>query len=375
MSSTSQIIINNQVTTAQGTTSKAIELLGPTSKQTLGNLSITPKDLIGKIDFNDSLTKENIVTVEYINGKYITKTRIENNVSIYKDDLKTIPILLEVIDQSVMYGSSIRLDSFDNDTQTKIAICFMIYNGYIRIINNEYWFTPHIEVLFNTSWWGKLFTIAKIKTRDAVNQDIALSNQPIKNLEMILDAGLISVNEFKTIQPEKGMDILWALGIYFFEKIIRNYQTQDIPETPFTDTIMDIDINPGKYIKSLDAKTFFLTQLRIYLGLQPTSIFFGGGYYSIFKQQIHKKVTDINKRIILEELRFFTNNMNMLYSGGNNQLNSSKDSGTEPFAILDVIYSDVDNGPTTDVHLTIVLQINTFNISDTFALPISSRIE
>ena len=122
MSSTSQIIINNQVTTAQGTTSKAIELLGPTSKQTLGNLSITPKDLIGKIDFNDSLTKENIVTVEYINGKYITKTRIENNVSIYKDDLKTIPILLEVIDQSVMCGSSIRLDSFDNDTQTKIAI-------------------------------------------------------------------------------------------------------------------------------------------------------------------------------------------------------------------------------------------------------------
>jgi len=282
-----ELLSNNLLQTNNSNVSKAIEFLGPTSKQTQLNLLITPKDLIGQVDFNDSLTKENIVSVEYINGKYETKIRIENNVEIYKDDLKTIPLLLEVIDQSSLYGESIRLDAFNIDTQTKIALCFMHWNGYIKIINGNYWFTSHIKVLFTTDWWQKLFKIAEIKTKSYINKEKELNNQPLKTLEMIETTGLISVNEFKSIQPEKGMDILWALGIYFFEKIVRNYQSQEAPEIMFTDTIMDIDINPGRYIKQMDAKTFFLTQLRIYLGLQPSSIFFGNGYYSIFKQLTH----------------------------------------------------------------------------------------
>lgn len=370
-----ELLSNNLLQTNNSNVSNAIEFLGPTSKQTQLNLLITPKDLIGQVDFNDSLTKENIVSVEFINGKYETKIRIENNVEIYKDDLKSIPLLLEVIDQSSLYGESIRLDAFNIDIQTKIALCFMHWNGYVKIINGNYWFTPHIKILFTTDWWQKLFKIAEIKTKAYITKEKELNNQPIKTLDMIETTGLISVNEFKSIQPEKGMDILWALGIYFFEKIVRNYQTQEAPEIMFTDTIMDIDINPGRYIKQMDAKTFFLTQLRIYLGLQPSSIFFGNGYYSIFKQQIHKKITDINRKIILEELQYFTNGMNDLYSGGNNLLNNALDSGTEPFTITDIIYSETEHGPTTDIHLSIIIQINLYNISETYSLPVSSRIE
>lgn len=352
----------------------AIDVLGPESKITLQNLALSVNDLAGALDFSNSLSKDNAVMVEYLNGKYVTKIRLPNNVRIYKKDLIDIPLLLEIISQKDLKGSYIELKTFSTDTQSKIALCFMQHHGYVRNINNELFFTSQIRVLFNTEWWLNLFNMANQYTLNWIDEEVFLGNQPVKNRELIVASGYISVEKFKNMQPEAGMDILWALSIYFFDKIIRNWEDKELPEIIETETIMDIDINPGKYIKSMDAKTFFITQLQIYLQLRPANIFFGGSYFSRIKEYIQKKASDINKSMIMEELTYFTNWMNLIYSGGNNQLNGTNDSGTEPFTVQDVVYSETDTGNTTDVILTIVLKINTYQNSAIYTLPISTKI-
>ena len=351
-----------------------LDQLGSESKKTLLNLSLNASDLIGKVDLSDSVTKENAVTVEIINGKYITKLRIENNVLIYRDDLKSIPLLLEVINQGDIRGDSIPLNSFSIETQTKIAVIFMNYYGYVTRVNNEDYFNSNILLIFNSDWWTKIFNLARINTLNYIQLEVDNGNQPIKNKTIIEDSGLISVKEFKNIQPSPGMDILWALGIYFFDKIIRNWNEQELPEVLYTDTIMDIDINPGKYVKTLDAKNFFVNQLRIFLGLRPNKIWFGGNYQSKFYEMIQKKVNKLNKTIILEELQYFTNYLNSIYSGGNNILNGPNDSGTEPFAITDVIYSEQENGIHVTATVSIVIQINLYNDTQIYTLPVTTKI-
>lgn len=352
----------------------AIDKLGPESKITLQNLALSVNDLAGALDFSNSLSKENAVYVEFSNGKFITKIRLSNNVRIYKKDLIDIPLLLEIISQKDLKGSFIELKTFSTDTQTKIALCFMQQYGYVKNLNNDLYFTKAIRTLFNTEWWLKYFDISEKLTHNWIEEEIFLGNQPIKNKDLIIDSEYISVEKFKNLQPEKGMDLLWALSIYFFDKIIRNWEDQELPEIKETETIMDIDINPGKYIKQIDAKTFFLTQMQIYLQLRPANIFFGGSYFSRIKEFIQKKSSEINKTMIMEELKYFTDWMNLIYSGGNNQLNGPNDSGTEPFTVKDIIYSETENGPTTDIILNIILQINTYQDSAIYTLPISTKI-
>ena len=65
-----------------------MDQLGPESKISLSMKSIDVKDLVGQLDLSNSITKENVITVDLINGKYVTKIRIPNNVLIYKEDLK-----------------------------------------------------------------------------------------------------------------------------------------------------------------------------------------------------------------------------------------------------------------------------------------------
>lgn len=351
-----------------------LDQLGVESKKVLQALSINVKDLIGSVDLNDSITKSNIVTVELINGKYITKIRIPNNVIIYKEDLKEIPLLLTVIDQGEIKGTSIPLDSFPIDIQTRIAEIFMIEHGYITSIDNKLYFTNHILDLFNTTWWTNIFELARTNTLNYIDLEVSNGAQPVKNRELIYSTGLISVDEFKSIEPTPGMNILWALGIYFFDKIIRNWSNQEVPDTLVTDTIMDIDINPGKYIKTLDAKNFFVNQLRIFLNLRPNKIWFGGLYQSKFFEMIQKKDTKLNKTIILEELTAFTKNMNTIYSGGNSVLNGPNDSGTEPFAVTDVVYNEVNDGIHTNVEISIILKINLYGESSVYKLPVTTKI-
>lgn len=351
-----------------------LDLIGPESKKTILNLALDVKDLVGKVDLNDSLSKENIVTVDIINGKPVTKVRIPNNVLIYKEDLKEIPSLLEIIDQGEIRGSSIPLNSFPIEIQNKIILVFMTHYGYCNRINNEIYFNPHIHDLFPVGWWQKIFDLARKKTLNYIEMEISNGNQPIKNKEIIEQTGLISVKEFRSIEPIPGMDVLWALGIYFFEKIIRNWNDQETPEQLFTETIMDVDFAPGKYIKTLDAKKFFLNQLRIFLGLRPNKIWFGGLYQSKFQEMIQKKANNLNRTIILEELSTFTKYMNAIYSGGNDVLNGTTDSGTEPFAIKNIIYNETIDGIYTTVTVNIIIHINLYNDIQTYTLPVTTRI-
>ena len=357
-------VVNNGVLDQLGIESKKVQLA----------LALNVKDLIGKVDLSDSITKENIVTVDYINGNYVTKLRISNNVVIYKDDLKDIPLLLTVIDQGDIKGTSIKLDTFSLDIQTKIAIIFMIHYGYAININNQTYFTKHIHDIFNTPWWMDIFELARTNTLTYIDNEVESGSQPVKNRELIYSSGLISVNEFKAIEPTPGMDILWALGIYFFDKIIRNWEDQELPEPLFTDTLMDADLSPGKYIKSLDAKNFFVNQLRIFLGLRPHKIWFGGNYQSKFFEMIQKKSTKLNKTIILEELSSFTKYMNYIYSGGNSILNGPNDSGTEPFAVTDISYNEIEDGIHTTVQVSVHLQINLYGEVSTYKLPVTTKI-
>ena len=351
-----------------------LDQLGPESKISLSMKSIDVKDLVGRLDLSNSITKENVITVDLINGKYVTKIRIPNNVLIYKEDLKEIPLLLEVIDQGDVRGSSIKLDTFPLETQTKIALVFMIHYGYCTRVNNEDYFTPHILDLFNTEWWTNIFDLARENTLNYIDLEVNNGNQPTKNRELIYDTGLISVNEFKAIQLSPGMDTLWALGIYFFDKIIRNWEDQELPQQVETDTIMDIDIAPGKYIKTLDAKKFFLNQLHIFLGLRPNKIWFGGYYQSKFYEMIQKKSNALNKTIILEEMQFFVTYMNNLYSGGNAVLNGPNDSGTEPFAITDLTYEEIDEGIHTTIILRLTISINLYGESQVYTLPVTTKL-
>lgn len=351
-----------------------LDLLGVEAKKTQLALAIDVKDLVGTVDLNDSITKENIVTVDLINGKYVTKIRIPNNVIIYKEDLKDIPLLLTVIDQGAIKGSSIKLDYFPIDTQTRIAEVFMIYYGYATKVNNQTYFTQHMYDLFNTAWWSNIFELARTNTLTYIDLEVENGTQPVKNRELIYNTGLISVDQFKLIEPSPGMNILWALSIYFFDKIIRNWTDQEIPEPLYTDTIMDADLSPGKYIKTLDAKNFFVNQLKIFLGLRPNKIWFGGNYQSKFYEMIQKKDNKLNKTIILEELSYFTNYMNQIYSGGNTILNGSNDSGTEPFAVTDLTYSEVDTGIHTNIQITVHLTINLYGESNIYKLPVTTKI-
>ena len=197
-----------------------LDQLGPESKISLLMKAIDVKDLVGQLDLSNSVTKENVITVDLINGKYVTKIRIPNNVLIYKEDLKEIPLLLEIIDQGDIRSASIRLDTFPLEVQTKIALVFMIHYGYCTKVNNEEYFTPHIIDLFNTDWWQNIFNLARENTLNYIDLEVNNGNQPAKNRELIYQTGLISVKEFKSVQLSPGMDTLWALSIYFFDKII-----------------------------------------------------------------------------------------------------------------------------------------------------------
>ena len=351
-----------------------LDQLGVESKKVLSTLQIDVKDLISKLDLNDTLNKENIVSVNFENGKYVTKIRIPNNVVIYKDDLKNIPLLLTVIDQGDIKGSQINLNYFPIKIQTDIALVFMRHHGYITTIDNKLYFTNHILDLFNTEWWITLFELARTNTLTYIDLEVENGSQPIKNRELIYSTGLIKVDEFSNVAPQANMDILWALGIYFFDKIVRNWINQEPPEVYETDTIMDVDLSPGKYIKTLDAKNFFLDQLRIFIGLRPNKIWFGGNYQSKFYEMIQKKATTLNKTIIMEELSFFTNYMNQLYSGGNNVLNGANDSGTEPFAITNLVYSEEESGIHNIITITIYLSVNLYGEVGTYKLPVSTKI-
>ena len=262
----------------------------------------------------------------------------------------------------------------NNPNQTKIALIFMQYYGYVQYLNNELYFTKHLETLFNTKYWLDIFKLAKDKTLKYIEEEIKIGNQPPKNKELIKESGLFSVESFKTIQPVYKADTLWALSIYFFDKIIRNWSEQEEREIPWTDTIMDIDFSPSKYTKLLDAKEFFLTQLRIYLSLRPDYIFFGGNYFSKFKEFIQQKTNNVSQAVILEELQNFTDFMNEVFSGGNNILLGSNDSKMEPFAVTDVIYNEVEDGVNIKIVLNIVLKINTYKNSQVYTLPIVSRL-
>ena len=338
------------------------------------NLSITSEDLIDKVDFNDSISKQNIIYTELINGKIETRIRIPNNVQIYKSDLQEMPLLMEVITVESMNNDSIALSSFSQNNQTKIALIFMQYYGYVQYLNNELYFTKHLETLFNTKYWLDIFKLAKDKTLKYIEEEIKIGNQPPKNKELIKESGLFSVESFKTIQPVYKADTLWALSIYFFDKIIRNWSEQEEREIPWTDTIMDIDFSPSKYTKLLDAKEFFLTQLRIYLSLRPDYIFFDSNYFSKFKENIQQKTNNVSQAVILEELQNFTDFMNEVFSGGNNILLGSNDNKMEPFAVTDVIYNEVEDGVNMKIILNIVLRINTYNNSQVYTLPIVSRL-
>ena len=354
--------------------SSVLDNIGPESKSTMLNLSITSEDLIDKVDFNDSISKQNIIYTELINGKIETRIRIPNNVQIYKSDLQEMPLLMEVITVESMNNDSISLSSFSQNNQTKIALIFMQYYGYVQYLNNELYFTKHLETLFNTKYWLDIFKLAKDKTLKYIEEEIKIGNQPPKNKELIKESGLFSVESFKTIQPVYKADTLWALSIYFFDKIIRNWSEQEEREIPWTDTIMDIDFSPTKYTKLLDAKEFFLTQLRIYLSLRPDYIFFGGNYFSKFKEFIQQKTNNLSQAVILEELQNFTDFMNEVFSGGNNILLGSNDNKMEPFAVTDVIYNEVEDGVNMKIVLNIVLRINTYNNSQVYTLPIVSRL-
>lgn len=351
-----------------------LDQLGVESKQTQLALAINVKDLVGGIDLNNSITKENVVTVERSNGKYVTKIRIPNNVIIYKEDLKEIPLLLTVLDQGDIRGSSIQLSYFPIDIQTKIAEVFMIHYGYATKVDNKTYFTKHIEDMFNTEWWLNIFTLARTKTLNLIDLEVANGTQPTKNRDLIYQTGMISFDEFKSIEPSPGMNLLWALGIYFFDKIIRNWSDQETPEVLYTDTVMDIDMSPGKYSKTLDAKNFFINQLRIFLGLRPNKIWFGGMYQSKFYEMIQKKDTKLNKTIILEELSNFTRSMNIIYSGGNSVLNGPNDSGTEPFAVTDLTYQEIPDGIHTTVQISVHLKINLYGDTTIYKLPVTTKI-
>ena len=212
--------------------SSVLDNIGPESKSTMLNLSITSEDLIDKVDFNDSISKQNIIYTELINGKIETRIRIPNNVQIYKSDLQEMPLLMEVITVESMNNDSIALSSFSQNNQTKIALIFMQYYGYVQYLNNELYFTKHLETLFNTKYWLDIFKLAKDKTLKYIEEEIKIGNQPPKNKELIKESGLFSVESFKTIQPVYKADTLWALRIYFFDKIISNWSEHEEREIP-----------------------------------------------------------------------------------------------------------------------------------------------
>lgn len=157
--------------------SSILDTVGPESKSTMLNLSLTSTDLVDKVDFNDSISKQNIIYTELINGKIETRIRIPNNVLIYKSDLQEMPLLMEVVTVEMMTNDYIALSSFSQANQIRIALIFMQYYGYVQYLNNELYFTRHLETLFNTKYWTDIFALAKDKTIKYIEEEIKIGNQ------------------------------------------------------------------------------------------------------------------------------------------------------------------------------------------------------
>lgn len=356
-------------------------LYGTGSKDTLMNLSITASDLINKS--LDGVTQQNEVTVVNTGGRfgrYETQVRIPINVLITKEDLHEIPALLNTINQDLYFGKTegIELSAFSTKEQTSIAIEFMIYHGYI-IRREELYLTPRIQQLFDSDWWKKIWVEAKARTIQNIKDAAIVGNQTTFTIEDIEETGYISVDALKEVEPEPGMDVLWALGIYFFDKIVRNYKTFHEPFIQETDTLMDIVVAPARFEKQLNAKEFFLRELRTYLGLVPGSIYFSGGYHSDFKKAIQRKLSSLQgdslySQIVKEEIQFFVDWMNSIYSGGNSTLLSSTDHWTEPFAIENVEFSEESDGITTTLIAQLTIAVNLPDEDDRFTLPVTTDI-
>lgn len=347
----------------------AIDQLSPNARSVLLTSALTADDLIDSIDFNDSLNFENVITTSYENGKYVTKIRIENNVVIYKSDLQDKPKLLELIKPSDFIYDSIPLSSFDLITQTKIAIVFMHYYGYVKQLEGEYYFTDSIHNIFGTQFWQDVFNEAKQKTLQYINNEIKIGNLNDKIKEQIQEENLIHLEQVRMVQPSYNCDTIWALSIYFFDKILRNQNQYDTEKNiQDTYTIMDADIGPSRYVKLTDAKHFFVTQLSYYLSSSPDYIFFGGNYHSKFKEFLQMKMSDTTETIITEELETFTNTMNDLYALASNE------NDIVPFKIESIHYSKSEVGPYENIVLQINIRISTKNVSNVYTLPVLMQV-
>jgi hypothetical protein len=131
------------------------------------------------------------------------------------------------------------------------------------------------------------------------------------------------------IEKISQVDLNYLIMVYFY-KINKNSKNKSVYAYR-TISLLDVDLNNGKFNKEMDFKKFFVTQFNNYLKLNTSQVPFSGNFHSAVKNYLQTKSFNIN--YISDEVSRFVQLMNAYYSQNFNLLN------VEPVETYNGIYS------------------------------------
>jgi hypothetical protein len=147
------------------------------------------------------------------------------------------------------------------------------------------------------------------------------------------------------IEKISDVDLNYLILVYFY-KINKNSKNKSVFAYR-TYSLLDVDLNNGKFTKEMDFKKFFVTQFNNYLKLNTSQVPFSGNFHSAVKNYLQTKSFNID--YISEEVYRFVELMNTYYS--------------QNFRLINVEPIETYNGVYSRLTIKITISINQENVT------------
>lgn len=144
--------------------------------------------------------------------------------------------------------------------------------------------------------------IDKIQLKNTDINKYVYTEEVSENFKPIIN--YIDIDKIETYNLNK-------LLLTYFYKIFKNGNNR-IEFIPKTVSLLDIDLNIGKYSKVVNLKKFILEQFSTFLKLSSDIVPFSNGFSSTLKKTLHTKFSTENE--IKEEIQIFFQYLNSYYS-------------------------------------------------------------
>lgn len=213
-----------------------------------------------------------------------------NEILITKQDVIRISKLMYYLTfRKIFVIDSIRLDQFTKHQQNEISLIFLEYYEYIVLKSGIQYLNKH--KMLNMFKESEELTGILIR---AINKNVS----PARNG--------INITDIST-------DDLNLLMLNWFSKINRNFRSIEKFILPTTN-LFDINLNAGSFDKIVDPIEFLSKTFDAFIRIGKGSIPFSDDFGSNIKASIQTKSDYFTKKIIVEELTDFVNQLTSFHN-------------------------------------------------------------